>query len=133
MEADVVRLGIVVFPNVQVQVDRDKAAKREAKRAARAARKAGLPAGELLPTEDGGTEHTVQGEMELKIPLIGKKLGKKTIAEFVENDRVKDILSEIDVDFAQGFGLHRPEPLSSLKEQIEHTLAQRRTGLVTVA
>ena len=30
---------------------------------------------ELLPTDDGGTEHTVQGEMELKIPLIGKKLG----------------------------------------------------------
>lgn len=29
---------------------------------------------ELRPT-DGGTTHTVKGEMELKIPLIGKKLG----------------------------------------------------------
>ena len=29
----------------------------------------------LVPTADGGTVHTVTGEMELKIPLIGKKLG----------------------------------------------------------
>lgn len=30
---------------------------------------------ELRPTSDGGTTHTVKGDMELKIPLIGKKLG----------------------------------------------------------
>lgn len=47
------------------QRDRDKAAKREAKRAARAARKAGLPAGELLPTEDDRPAEP-RGTVELK-------------------------------------------------------------------
>lgn len=52
------------------------------------------------------------------INTIGKKLGKRTVAEFVENDRIKGILQEIDVDFAQGFGLHKPEPLSKIRRQI---------------
>ncbi len=47
------------------QRDRAKAAKREAKRAARAARKAGLPEGELLPTEDARDDEP-RGTVELK-------------------------------------------------------------------
>ncbi|MCB1789834.1 MAG: EAL domain-containing protein [Gammaproteobacteria bacterium] len=49
------------------------------------------------------------------INTIGKKLGKRTVAEYVENDRIKHLLQEMDVDFAQGFGLHKPEPLSSIE------------------
>lgn len=72
---------------------------------------------------DGSFVHNIDRDeinraMVESINTIGKKLGKKTIAEFVENDRVRHILEEIDVDFAQGFGLHRPEPLSALREQI---------------
>ena len=46
---------------------------------------------------------------------IGHYMGKKTIAEFVENDEILAQLREIGVDYAQGYGIHRPEPLSGLK------------------
>jgi EAL domain-containing protein (putative c-di-GMP-specific phosphodiesterase class I) len=41
---------------------------------------------------------------------IGHVMGKKTIAEFVENDRILAILRDIGVDFAQGYGIARPKP-----------------------
>ena len=41
---------------------------------------------------------------------IGHVMGKKTIAEFVENDRILAILRDIGVDFAQGYGVARPRP-----------------------
>lgn len=39
------------------------------------------------------------------------KLGIRTIAEFVENDRTLKKLREIGVDYAQGFGIDRPGPI----------------------
>ena len=43
---------------------------------------------------------------------VGKVMGMKTIAEFVENDAVLVKLKEIGVDYAQGYGIARPAPLS---------------------
>lgn len=43
---------------------------------------------------------------------VGKVMGMKTIAEFVENDAVLAKLKEIGVDYAQGYGIARPAPLS---------------------
>ena len=73
---------------------------------------------------DGSFIHNIDRDpinraMVESINTIGKKLGKRTVAEFVENDRIKKILQEIDVDFAQGFGLHKPEPLSNIQRTIE--------------
>ncbi|MEE4244336.1 MAG: EAL domain-containing protein, partial [Kangiellaceae bacterium] len=34
-----------------------------------------------------------------------------TVAEFVENDEIKTKLTDLGVDFVQGFGVHKPEPL----------------------
>ena len=45
------------------------------------------------------------------INAIGHVMEIKTIAEFVENDRIHAILSAIGVDYAQGYGIHKPEPL----------------------
>jgi len=45
---------------------------------------------------------------------IGKLLGKRTIAEFVENDRVRIELAEIGVDYVQGYGIALPKPLTTL-------------------
>ncbi|MBA6413030.1 EAL domain-containing protein [Parahaliea sp. F7430] len=39
---------------------------------------------------------------------IGRTLGKKTIAEFVENDETLALLKEMGVDYVQGYGLHYP-------------------------
>ena len=43
---------------------------------------------------------------------IGHVAGLKTIAEFVESDAIRARLVEMGVDYAQGFGIHRPEPLT---------------------
>ena len=45
---------------------------------------------------------------------IGKVMGKQTIAEFVENDATIAALREIGVDYAQGYGIGRPEPFEKL-------------------
>ena len=45
---------------------------------------------------------------------VGHVLGKKTIAEYVETDKLAEALRKIGVDYAQGFAMHTPEPLESL-------------------
>lgn len=45
------------------------------------------------------------------INRIGHVIGAKTIAEFVEHEEILKRLKEVGVDYAQGFGLHKPEPL----------------------
>ena len=44
------------------------------------------------------------------INLIGHKMGKRTIAEFVENREILRALRDIGVDLAQGYGVARPRP-----------------------
>ncbi|MEM1229520.1 MAG: DUF1631 family protein [Pseudomonadota bacterium] len=46
---------------------------------------------------------------------IGHYMGKKTIAEFVENKAVLDKLGEIGVDFGQGWEIDRPQLLEDLR------------------
>ena len=41
---------------------------------------------------------------------IGTVMGIETIAEFVENDEVMERLRDIGIRYAQGFGVHQPEP-----------------------
>ncbi len=45
---------------------------------------------------------------------IGHVMGLKTIAECVENDAIAKLLEHIGVDYVQGYGVHRPEPLDQL-------------------
>lgn len=45
---------------------------------------------------------------------IGHFMGKKTIAEYVEDDEILEILREIGVDFAQGYGIERKRPITEL-------------------
>jgi len=49
---------------------------------------------------------------------IGHTVGAKTIAEFVENDAILELLREMGVDYAQGFGLQKPTQLNSLLNQL---------------
>ncbi len=48
------------------------------------------------------------------INQIGHVLGIRTIAEFVENTAIRDSLGKMGVDFAQGYGIGKPEPLPPL-------------------
>ncbi len=44
------------------------------------------------------------------INKMGQVMGLTTVAEFVENEDILKILSEIGVNYAQGFGIHKPCP-----------------------
>jgi len=41
-------------------------------------------------------------------------MGKHTIAEFVENDKILAKLRDIGVDFAQGYAIAKPKPFDHL-------------------
>jgi diguanylate cyclase (GGDEF)-like protein len=45
---------------------------------------------------------------------IGKQMGLKTVAEYVESEETLMLLRQIGVDYVQGNGVHRPEPLENL-------------------
>ena len=45
---------------------------------------------------------------------VAKVVGIETVAEFIETEAVLTALREMGVDFAQGYLLHRPEPLANL-------------------
>lgn len=77
---------------------------------------------QVLPVDylkiDGGfisdmLENTVNQSLVRAINDVGKALGKLTIAEFVENDETRQMLYEFGVDYGQGYGLGRPEPVPS--------------------
>lgn len=55
------------------------------------------------------TRDPIDAAMVRSINDIGHVMGKRTIAEFVENDEILEALREIGVDYAQGFGPGRPE------------------------
>ena len=59
--------------------------------------------------------------MVRSINEIGHVMGKKTIAEFVENDEILHVLQDIGVDYAQGFGIHKPVPLDKFIASITGT------------
>ncbi|OGA00055.1 MAG: histidine kinase [Betaproteobacteria bacterium RBG_19FT_COMBO_58_11] len=46
------------------------------------------------------------------INSIGHVAGLKTIAEFVEHEDIQTKLAEIGVDYAQGYAIHRPQPVN---------------------
>ncbi|MDD5460274.1 MAG: EAL domain-containing protein [Methylococcales bacterium] len=46
---------------------------------------------------------------------VGNIMGKKTIAEFVENEEIFKLLNELGVDYAQGYVIGKPVPLDELK------------------
>lgn len=52
------------------------------------------------------------------INKIGHIMEKKTIAEYAENQAIINILDDIGVDYAQGYGVCRPKPLL-LKDNIQ--------------
>jgi len=52
--------------------------------------------------------------MVRSINELAKQMGKKTVAEFVENAVIIDKLIELGVDYAQGYIIGKPKPLAEL-------------------
>jgi EAL domain-containing protein (putative c-di-GMP-specific phosphodiesterase class I) len=59
------------------------------------------------------------------ISHIGKLMGKRTIAEFVESEDILRALREIGVDYAQGYAVGKPEPFNGHGKQDEAQYLQR--------
>ena len=66
--------------------------------------------------------------MVKSIHEIGKVMGKKTIAEFVENEAICKELKKMGVDFAQGYGVGKPIPLEELTRLIKNDDSQRNVS-----
>lgn len=47
---------------------------------------------------------------------ISRKLGLQTVAEFVESQASLDCLQQLGIDYAQGYFIGRPQPLSRLAD-----------------
>jgi diguanylate cyclase (GGDEF)-like protein len=60
-------------------------------------------------------EEPMDGAIVEAVNRIGHVAGLRTIAEFVESEALRDRLIEIGVDYAQGFAVHRPEPVASYR------------------
>ena len=57
--------------------------------------------------------------MVKSINEVGHVMGKKTIAEFVENSAIEDKLKELGVDYAQGLAINKPLPIASFFRVME--------------
>jgi len=59
-------------------------------------------------------EDRIDEAMVRSINDVGHVIGMKTVAEFVENNDIKQRLIEIGVDYGQGYGLGKPEPVDHI-------------------
>jgi EAL domain-containing protein (putative c-di-GMP-specific phosphodiesterase class I) len=50
------------------------------------------------------------------IVTLARAHGLRTVAEFVHNNSILQVIREIGVDYAQGFHCHMPEPLDALPQ-----------------
>ncbi|MBE9564772.1 MAG: EAL domain-containing protein, partial [Proteobacteria bacterium] len=55
--------------------------------------------------------NNVDHAMVAAINEVGHIMGIETIAEYVENDQIVKKLKDLDVDYAQGYGIEQPKPL----------------------
>jgi diguanylate cyclase (GGDEF)-like protein len=69
---------------------------------------------------DRNSQATVRAIVEL-----AKGLGIQTVAEYVETDAIAQEVRRLGVDYAQGFGVGKPEPLSDLLESLTRDESQR--------
>ncbi len=53
------------------------------------------------------------------INQIGHVMGILTIAEFVESEEIAAALGKLGIDYVQGFGVHKPEPLAGLLTSLQ--------------
>jgi EAL domain-containing protein (putative c-di-GMP-specific phosphodiesterase class I) len=56
--------------------------------------------------------------MVKSINEVGHIMGKKTIAEFVENEKIFSLLNKLGVDYAQGYYISKPVALDKLSQII---------------
>jgi EAL domain-containing protein (putative c-di-GMP-specific phosphodiesterase class I) len=61
----------------------------------------------------------VSHAMVASVNQIGHVMGLKTVAEFVENEPLAERLSEMGVDYLQGYAIARPAPLDEYLDELD--------------
>ncbi len=57
-------------------------------------------------------QNSVDYAMVSSINQIGHLMGIRTIAEFVEDDHTLELIKALEIDFAQGYGIDKPKPMT---------------------
>ncbi len=73
-------------------------------------------------------EDPIHLAMVQSINEVGHLMGMETVAEFVESDAIINVLREVGVDYAQGYGICPPQPLE-LFERVEQQESSARSAL----
>ncbi len=68
---------------------------------------------------DGSLIKDMEGDpvnitMVKSIIHIGQSMGLETVAEYVENDAILNLLREMEIDFVQGYGIAQPVPIEKI-------------------
>jgi len=63
--------------------------------------------------------------MVKSIHEVGHVTGMQTIAEFVEDEAIRNKLAEIGVDFAQGYGISVPRPIEDVAASYQGSMAAK--------
>ncbi len=63
------------------------------------------------------------------IHQIGHIMGKKTIAEYIETDDLLSLVSEIGIDYAQGYAIHEPQPIEAIIEELRDRAWHRQASI----
>lgn len=66
------------------------------------------------------TSNPIDMAMVRSINEIGQIMGKKTIAEFVENKQILEQLKLIGIDYVQGYYISKPVPLDQIDGEASH-------------
>lgn len=69
--------------------------------------------------------------MVKSINEVGHVMHKKTIAEFVENQKIYDLLKTLGIDYAQGYGIGKPVPLEELRPAKEFSKTYNKSPVLS--
>ncbi|WP_198264861.1 bifunctional diguanylate cyclase/phosphodiesterase [sulfur-oxidizing endosymbiont of Gigantopelta aegis] len=58
----------------------------------------------------------VDAAMVKSINEVGQIMGLQTIAEYVENDEILEVIKSMGINFAQGYGICRPQPMDEISQ-----------------
>ena len=61
-----------------------------------------------------GIDDPINRALVKSINEIGQSMGLKTVAEYVENDAILEVVRGMAINFAQGYGIEKPQPLTNL-------------------
>jgi EAL domain-containing protein (putative c-di-GMP-specific phosphodiesterase class I) len=68
------------------------------------------------------TENRISESMVAAITQVAKVMELETIAEYVENDKTRNLLKELGVDYAQGHVSGKPVPLEQALQNLQERM-----------